>query len=287
MDLVITLASIAVLVLSAVVLLYQHWPAFRYHARFTFFTLIMMVCASAPIPLMMLRPRDPRNALMPAWGARVTSRLLGLSWQVRGTENAPKDRGCVVLLNHQSAIDMFVLAYLWPRLSNCAVVSKKEVLYLGPFGLATWLWGTIFIDRLNPERARNTVDKTARAMKEQKKKLLMFPEGTRSNGTELLPFKKGAFHVAIAAQAPLLPVVVSRYYFLDSKKKIFDHGRSIISILPPIETTGMSRDDLETLVEKTRAVMQAEHTRLSAETAAWAKTSNNSANGVASSALGH
>lgn len=55
----------------------------------------------------------------------------------------------------------------------------------------------------------------------------MFPEGTRHGGDDLLPFKKGAFHVAISSQCPLQPIVVSRYYFLNSKKRIFDPGNLV------------------------------------------------------------
>lgn len=53
----------------------------------------------------------------------------------------------------------------------------------------------------------------------------MFPEGTRHGGLELLNFKKGAFHVAISSQCPIQPVVVSKYFFLDHKKHIFDSGK--------------------------------------------------------------
>ena len=52
----------------------------------------------------------------------------------------------------------------------------------------------------------------------------MFPEGTRHEGSELLPFKKGAFHIAMVAQCPIQPVVVSRYHHLDHKAKKFDSG---------------------------------------------------------------
>lgn len=55
-------------------------------------------------------------------------------------------------------------------------------------------------------------------------KLLLFPEGKRHSGNQLLPLKKGGFHVAIDAQIPIQPVVVSRYYFLNSKAKKFDSG---------------------------------------------------------------
>lgn len=53
----------------------------------------------------------------------------------------------------------------------------------------------------------------------------MFPEGTRHGGPELLNFKKGAFHVAISAQCPIQPVVVTQYFFVDHRKRTFDPGK--------------------------------------------------------------
>ena len=57
----------------------------------------------------------------------------------------------------------------------------------------------------------------------------MFPEGTRNGSANLLPFKKGAFHVAIASQTPIQPIIVSRYNFLDDRKKVFNPGKSELS----------------------------------------------------------
>ncbi|XP_066998663.2 1-acyl-sn-glycerol-3-phosphate acyltransferase beta [Anabrus simplex] len=257
-----TLAAAAFLLL---VILYHVSNVFRYFVKFTLFLILSLVFATAFIPLMIFRPMDYRNALLPAWGARQISKLLGLRWEMRGLENAVQDSGCVVLINHQSAIDLLVLAELWPKLHRCTVISKKEIFYLWPFGLAAWLWGTIFIDRLNVEKARSTVASTASIIQNRKAKLCMFPEGTRNSGPTLLPFKKGAFHVAIASQTPIQPVVVSRYYFLDSRKKIFNSGDSIISILPPIPTKGLTKDDLEGLIEETHAVMAKEYASITEE----------------------
>lgn len=60
--------------------------------------------------------------------------------------------------------------------------------------------------------------------------LCMFPEGTRHVGKELLPFKKGAFHVAVVSQLPIQPIVVSRYHFLDTEKHIFNSGTLVRTI---------------------------------------------------------
>ncbi|XP_063230687.1 1-acyl-sn-glycerol-3-phosphate acyltransferase alpha-like [Bacillus rossius redtenbacheri] len=254
------------------VFLYQVSHVFRYYAKFLVFTLLSLVSATVFIPLMLIRPRDYRNALYPAWGARQISKLLGIRFEMKGLENAVQDTGCVVVINHQSALDLLVLGEIWPKLQRCTVISKKEVLYLGPFGLATWLWGTIFIDRLNVERAQSTINSTADIVRNNRAKLCMFPEGTRNNGATLLPFKKGAFHVAISSQTPVQPVVVSRYYFLDDKKKIFDSGSVIITILPPIPTVGRTKDDVNALVAETRDAMIEVHTKTSEEVIGLLKT---------------
>lgn len=252
-------------VLLLVIYLFSASHVFRYYAKFLVFVILSLISATIFVPLMLWRPRDYRNALLPAWGARQISKLLGLTWELRGRENIIQDSGCVVVINHQSAIDLLVLAELWPVLQRCTVIAKREVFYLWPFGLACWLWGTIFIDRLNVERAQSTVNKTGETIRTKQAKVCMFPEGTRHGGPDLLPFKKGAFHVAIASQTAVLPVVVSRYHFLDSERHIFDKGSSIISILPPIRTEGLTRADLDSLMSKTHSVMSEAYTQLSQE----------------------
>lgn len=93
----------------------------------------------------------------------------------------------------------------------------------------------------------------------------MFPEGTRNSKPELLPFKKGAFHIAIDSQCPIQPVVVSNYYFLDDRTKKFAPGEAIIHILPPVSTSGLTRNDLPFLVDKVRDIMSDKYKELSKE----------------------
>ncbi|XP_056637166.1 1-acyl-sn-glycerol-3-phosphate acyltransferase alpha-like [Diorhabda sublineata] len=217
--------------------------------KFTFFGITSMIFACAPIPLMLLKPRDSKNALIPAALLRATERIYGLSYNVEGIENIIKDSGCVVLINHQSAIDLFVLAYLWPLMPNSTVISKKEIFYIQPFGLASWLWGTIFINRVNAKDAQSTVNQTGEIIRRRKARVLMFPEGTRNLGNTLLPFKKGAFHLAIASKVPIQPVAVSRYSFLGKFR--FDSGHITIRILPAVSTEGCTSDDIPKLIDKT------------------------------------
>jgi lysophosphatidate acyltransferase len=61
-------------------------------------------------------------------------------------------------------------------------------------------------------------------MKKFGTKLWFFPEGTRNGNRCIAPFKKGAFHVAITLQAPIMPVVYSPYYFINPRNKFFGSG---------------------------------------------------------------
>lgn len=254
------------------VFLYNVSNVFRYYFKFTVFTLASLGNATAFIPLMLWRPRSYKNALLPAWSERHLSKLLGIKFELRGHENIVQDSGCVVLMNHQSALDILVLAELWLVMERCAVIAKKEVFYLWPFGLACWLWGTIFIDRVNVGKAQNTINSAEDMIRNNKVRLCMFPEGTRNGSATLLPFKKGAFHVAIASQTPIQPIVVSRYHFLDDRKKVFNSGYSIVNILPPIPTAGMTKNDLETLMERTRYVMSEAYMKTTEQTLAHSAT---------------
>ena len=142
-------------------------------------------------------------------------------------------------------------------MDKCTVVAKRELFYAWPFGLAAWLAGLIFIDRVRGEKARDTLNQVNSKIKKQKIKLWVFPEGTRRNTGDIHSFKKGAFHMAIDEQIPILPVVFSSYCsFLNDKKKILNAGNIIVTTLPAIPTKGLSKDDLPELMEKVHKLMQ-------------------------------
>ncbi|KAH9645864.1 hypothetical protein HF086_010063 [Spodoptera exigua] len=161
----------------------------------------------------------------------------------------------IVISNHQSSLDILGMFEMWPRMKRCTVVAKRPLMFTGAFGFGAWLSGLVFIDRLRTERARQLMkDATARVIKE-KTKLWIFPEGARFNKGSIQAFKKGAFYLAIDAQIPIMPVVFSQYYFLDSDTKTFEPGKVVITTLPPIPTSGMTRDDVERLSEIARQQM--------------------------------
>lgn len=136
------------------------------------------------------------------------------------------------------------------------VVAKRELLYVWPFGICAWLCGLIFIDRYSADKSKDALNKSMEKLKRDNIKLWVFPEGTRRNKGVIHDFKKGAFHVAIQAQVPILPVVFSSYQnFLDKKLRIFETGDVIIESLPEISTIGLTHEDTNELMQQTRQLM--------------------------------
>ncbi|XP_054742798.1 1-acyl-sn-glycerol-3-phosphate acyltransferase alpha [Anastrepha obliqua] len=222
---------------------------------------IVLIC----IPLMLFRPRDYRNAFIPAWGCRQLCKALGVTMMVQGLENIRVEHGAVVLINHQSFLDLCGLAYLWPIIGRATVVAKKEILFFPFFGLGAWLWGTLFINRSSKKDSINALQKESKAIQEHNCKLLFFPEGTRNMKDTLLPFKKGPFHIALQSQCPIQPVVISKYYFLNGENKTFRPGHAIIKILPEIHTAGFAPGDMDEIIKITRNTMDYEYKKLNQE----------------------
>jgi lysophosphatidate acyltransferase len=120
-------------------------------------------------------------------------------------------RPAVFIGNHQTELDVLMLGCIFPK--YCAVAAKKSLKNVPVLGWFMALSGTVFIDRTNSSSARHAMTGAAEEIQRDKQSVYMFPEGTRSYAKEpmLLPFKKGAFHLAVQAGVPIVPVVVANY----------------------------------------------------------------------------
>ena len=110
------------------------------------------------------------------------------------------------------------------------------------------------------EFSRKAINDAGKKAKESGTSMMLFPEGTRNSagGGSLLPFKKGAFHVAFDIGVPILPIVISEYDFLGPdgfRCRKFTSGNVRIQILPPIQTEGISKDQLDDVMNQTRDSM--------------------------------
>lgn len=140
------------------------------------------------------------------------------------------------------------------------------MLYIFPFGLSAWLAGIIFIDRKSKASSQAGLAECGRLMTEEGVQVLIFPEGTRNTKPGFLPFKRGAFISSIKYQVPIIPCVVSPYYFVDNKTQLFNKGHIIYSILDPIYPKELSLEtDVDSFMEKTRTLMLDEYIRLTKE----------------------
>lgn len=115
------------------------------------------------------------------------------------------DQAYLVVSNHTSHFDVLAIYSQFPR--DLFAVAKRELGYIPLFGWALRAGAAVMIDRGDRHKAKASIDKAAVAIREGRS-VLMFPEGTRSRTLELGPFKKGPFHLALAAQVPVLPVAV-------------------------------------------------------------------------------
>lgn len=157
----------------------------------------------------------------------------------------------VLISNHQSELDIYMLGRIFPP--RCVVTAKKQLKYLPFLGWFMSASGTFFLDRSNKQSAITTLNKALDQLKSNKGGLFMFPEGTRSYSSKpvLLPFKKGAFHLAVQAQIPIIPLVVSNTSNLYSMKLFnFNRGEINIKVLDPIPTEGLTKDDVPRLTEE-------------------------------------
>ena len=162
----------------------------------------------------------------------------------------------ILISNHQSELDIYMLGRIFPP--KCVVTAKKQLKYLPFLGWFMSASGTFFLDRSNRESAILTLNNALDQLKENKGGLFMFPEGTRSYSSTptLLPFKRGAFHLAVQAQIPIIPVIVSNTSNLYSMKLFnFNRGEINIKVLDPIPTLGLTKDDVPGLTEKVYSMM--------------------------------
>ncbi|KAK4123904.1 acyltransferase-domain-containing protein [Parathielavia appendiculata] len=193
--------------------------------------------------------------------ARCFKFLMALSTGVTFDIEDPKGhldkiRPAVFVGNHQTELDVLMLGCMFPK--YCSVTAKASLKRTPFLGWFMSLSGSIFIDRANSKDAREAMRGAADEIRNKRQSVYMFPEGTRSYAKEpmLLPFKKGAFHLAIQAQVPIVPVVVANYsHVLWIKGLEFNSGRIPCKVLDPISTKGLTAADVDHLTQFTRDLM--------------------------------
>lgn len=188
------------------------------------------------------------------WGgviwSRFNSALVPMFVKVRGKENIQDKTSYIVLSNHQSVYDIF-LVYGWLGV-DLKWVMKKELRKVPGVGFGSKKVGHIFLDRSNKRAALESMESAKRILVDGTC-VVIFPEGTRSNDGVLLTFKRGAFKLAIELGLPILPVsLINTRKIMPNKTMNIFPGKVQMVIHPPIELTGYNENNMSDLIVRVR-----------------------------------
>jgi 1-acyl-sn-glycerol-3-phosphate acyltransferase len=181
-------------------------------------------------------------------------KLSGAKVTVFGQENIPKDKPVVFISNHQGNFDIpLFMSYIDKPTGFIAKIEMNKLPVI-----RNWMeyMNCVFMDRSNIRKSAEAIVEGVNIIKKGYS-LVIFPEGTRSRGNTIGEFKAGSFKLATKSKVPIVPVTIK-----DSYKLMEANGSKIkpaeveIYIHPPIETAGLSKEELETLPDKVKKIIQ-------------------------------
>ncbi len=193
--------------------------------------------------------KDGVNSMMATVGDLVCT-LGGIQLVVKGNEHLWSHRPAVFILNHQSNVDLFLAAKLIQK--DAVGIAKKELQNYPIIGQMLQAAGVIFVDRKNRAKAIEAMKPAVDALKGGTS-IIIFPEGTRSYDYKLGSFKKGAFHLAMQAGVPLVPIVVKNAHdVMPRGSNLFRPTAVEVKVLPPVSTKKWKRENLNEHVKDVR-----------------------------------
>ncbi|XP_055206138.2 1-acyl-sn-glycerol-3-phosphate acyltransferase beta isoform X1 [Gorilla gorilla gorilla] len=281
--------------LLLLLLLVQLSRAAEFYAKVALYCALCFTVSAVASLVCLLRHggRTVENMSIIGWFVRSFKYFYGLRFEVRDPRRLQEAQPCVIVSNHQSILDMMGLMEVLPE--RCVQIAKRELLFLGPVGLIMYLGGVFFINRqrsstamtvmadLGERMVRENVGshascfakwgflggeaawpfwgglgmRSVQALLSLQLKVWIYPEGTRNDNGDLLPFKKGAFYLAVQAQVPIVPVVYSSFSsFYNTKKKFFTSGTVTVQVLEAIPTSGLTAADVPALVDTCHRAMR-------------------------------
>jgi 1-acyl-sn-glycerol-3-phosphate acyltransferase len=214
--------------------------------------LLLLVVSAAALAIALVRgPKGHAAVFAARTYSRAMQRVLGWKIVAEGTERLAEVTPSVVMARHQSNLDVIVYGEIFPR--GAIAIGKKELEWIPLFG---WLWtatGNVLIDRRSVPAAMAAIRSAAEAARSVGVSVWVAPEGHRNMGREMLPFKKGVFHLALAAQFPILPIAVSPLSaVLDARRWALRPGTVRLRVLPPVPTADLGPEDLPQLLGRVR-----------------------------------
>lgn len=212
--------------------------------------LLMLVVALPALVILWLIGKPMWLHPLGRWGAGLWLMASGSSVSVIDRAQLDAGKTYVFAANHRSYLDTATLFFYTGK--KIGLVAKRELLKVPVLGQGMGFVNIIAIDRTNPERALSSMEK-AREVVKNGYSFGVFVEGTRAMPGELLPFKKGAFHLALQTGTDIVPVAIKNTDHLMKKRTGTAFPGTIeMVLLPPIETAGKTADDVMELLLATR-----------------------------------
>lgn len=168
--------------------------------------------------------------------------LLGIKVDIQGLENLPKNQPYVVLANHQSQLETFVLLLI---LQPVSIIIKKELLKIPGFGWGLGMLKPIAIDRSNPKQALKDIQQAGKKrLQEDNIAVMIFPEGTRVDPEKNVKYARSGASLAINSQVPVVFIAHNAGYFWPSDKFFKFPGTMQMHISKPVDSEGLTAKTL-------------------------------------------
>ncbi len=215
--------------------------------------LFTVVFGSAAVVVKPLSPGGRVGLYLARWWARLIVLVAGVRLRVEGTENLDLSRCYVIMVNHESAVDIPALMAALPARLRARFLAKKSLFNLPFLGWAMRALGFIPVDRADRSTAPGMFRKASGQAREGSS-LLLFPEETRTEDGRLLPFQRGGFLLALRSRYPILPVGIegARIALPSGSRLIRPLTRVTVRIGEPIPTADRSTGERQALMEETR-----------------------------------
>jgi 1-acyl-sn-glycerol-3-phosphate acyltransferase len=214
----------------------------------------------------LVRPMHRNNVHLAGIVYSSMARILGVKLDFRVSEKFQEDTSYVFIANHQNTWDLVTVSHA--AMPGVVTIGKKSLKWIPIFGLIYWLSGNIMIDRNDSGKARNTLAKAGRKARKRGLSIWMFPEGTRSRGKGVLPFKTGAFRLAIDAGLKIVPVCASDNHNT-IKFNRWNNGTVIVEVMDPV--TLDENDNAKQVAQKFEQIITEKYKALTEEAAAMSK----------------
>ncbi len=194
------------------------------------------------------------------WASGILA-LTGFEVEIDGADSVDWSQPYFVAANHQSFLDIPVLFWAIPARLHFVVKSELKRIPVLSWYIAAM--GMIFVDRKNPEQARQSVRRTADAAKSGKT-ILIFPEGTRSRDGQIGPLKSGMLAAAAESSVPVLPVAITGTGQGMAKAWIPRYRRRKLKVRfgRPIATEGLNASHRRQLASQLRDELRELHSSL-------------------------